>query len=242
MVELGTMFTDQSTLRPTNDFRSFYGSLSKAMPSPCYTEHIFSMATTLSTIEELRAHLAQIAPVRVQPSPIATGHPPLDTHLGGWPHPGLASIYGAVGTGRIGLVLPALQKHTQAKRTVAIVDPLGWLHPPGLPGVNFQHLMLIRCGSPKAGWAASQLARCGAIPLVVLLDPPRLARDGLRLLRATESGHSTAIVLSEQSDPHLSASVRLRMLGHHRIQIERGVPGSPIIEIPPWTTPVSLAT
>ena len=104
------------------------------------------MSTTLSTIAELRAHLAQIAPVRVQSPPTATGHPLLDTHLGGWPHPGVASIHGAVGTGRIGLILPALQAHTQAKRTVAIVDPLGWLHPPGLPGVNLKHLMLVRCG------------------------------------------------------------------------------------------------
>ena len=200
------------------------------------------MPTTLSTIEELRAHLAQIAPVREQHPPTATGHPTLDMHLGGWPHPGVASIHGAVGTGRIGLILPALQSHTVAKRTVAIVDPLGWLHPPGLPGVNLKHLMLIRCGGPKAGWAATQLAGCGAIPMVVLLDPPPLAREGLRLLRATESGHSTAIVLSEQLDPQLSASTRLRMLGHHRIRIERGAPGSPVVDIPPWTSPACLAT
>ena len=200
------------------------------------------MPTTLSTIAELRAHLAQIAPVRVPSPPTATGHPSLDTHLGGWPNSSVALIHGPVGTGRIGLILPALQTHTQAERTVAIVDPLGWLHPPGLPGVNLKHLMLVRCGGAKAGWAATQLAHCGAIPLVILLDPPRLARDGLRLLRATESGRSTAIVLSEQSDPQLSASIRLRMLGHHRVQIERGAAGSPIIKVPPWTTTPSFAT
>ena len=200
------------------------------------------MSVTLSTIAELRAHLARIAPVRAPAPPSPTGLPQLDKHLGGWPHPGVASIHGSAGTGRIGLVLPAMQNHTQAERTVAIVDPLGWLHPPGLPGINLQHLMLVRCGGPRAGWAATQLASCGAIPMVVVLDPPPLSRDGLRLLRATEAGGSTAVVLSERPDPQLSATVRLKMLGHHRVQIERGAPGTPTVELLPWTTSRGLAT
>ena len=78
--------------------------------------------------------------------------------------------------------------------------------------------------------------------MVVILDPPPLSRDGLRLLRATEAGGSKAIVLSEHSDPQLSATVRLQMLGHNRVQIERGAPGTPVVELLPWTTPRGLAT
>jgi hypothetical protein len=183
------------------------------------------MPSRAATIAALRAHLAEVAPHRGVPKHIPTGLPILDAALGGWPAPGVGALHGPVGSGRLGLVLPALQGHTQAERTVAVVDAMGWLHPPGLPGVDLRHLMLVRPGSARAGWAATQLAGSGAIPLVVLLDPPRLGREGLRLVRAADSGCSTVLVISEDRDMDLPAQLRIAVLGQGRVRIQSS--GSP---------------
>ncbi len=180
------------------------------------------MVTRSDTLAALRRHIAQVAPHRGGAERVTTGISTLDAHIGGWPCPGVAAIHGAVGTGRLGWVLPALRAHTHADRTVAIVDPMGWLYPPGLPDIDLRRMMLVRCGATQAGWTAIQLAACGAIPLVILLDPPPLRRDGLRLARATETGASTAIVLTERPDPDLVAPMRLAALGYGRARIERG--------------------
>jgi len=178
------------------------------------------MPSRAATIAALRAHLAEVAPHRGVPAHAPTGLPVLDAIIGGWPAPGVGTLHGPVGSGRLGLVLPALQAHTQAGRTVAVVDAMGWLYPPGLPGMDLQHLMLVRPGSARAAWAATQLAGSGATSLVVLLDPPRLGRAGLRLVRAAESGHSTVLVLSEERDPALPAQLRVAVLGQGRVRVQ----------------------
>ncbi|MEC8193024.1 MAG: hypothetical protein VX944_15445 [Myxococcota bacterium] len=190
------------------------------------------MESSLSILDELRAHLAAVAPMRTRTASTPTGWAPLDAVIGGWPTPGVVSIHGAVGTGRMGVVLPAVRAHTQRQQTVAIVDPLGWIHPPGLPGVDLRHLMLVRCGATKSGWAAHQLAASGAVPLVIVVDPPPLARDGIRLIRATETGLSTTIVITEGIDPSLTAPVRIQTLGERKIVVERGAPGTPCVVLP----------
>jgi len=183
------------------------------------------MSSHAATIAALRAHLNHVAPHRGPPDLIPTGLPSLDTRIGGWPSPGVSAIHGPVGSGRLGLVLPELQRHTQAQRTVAVVDAMGWLYPPGLPGVDLRHLMLIRPGSARAAWAATQLAGSGAVPMVVLLDPPRLGREGLRLIRAAGSGHSTTLVLSEAQDPELHSALRIEVLGQGRVRVQgQGAP------------------
>lgn len=184
------------------------------------------MPSRATIIADLRAHLAKVAPVREPSPPISTGIDALDAQIGGWPQPGIAHIHGAIGSGRMGLILPAIRAHTQAGRTVAIVDPVGWLYPPGLPNVDLRHVMLVRCGNVQAGWAATQLAGSGALPMTVLLDPPPLSQDASRLLRSTESGQSTVIVLTETPDPRLSAQVRLRCMGDGEMRIERGTLGN----------------
>lgn len=179
------------------------------------------MSSRAATIAALRAHLAEVAPHRGAPSQAPTGLPVLDAALGGWPAPGVGALHGPVGSGRLRLVLPALKAHTQAQRTVALVDAMGWLHPPGLPQVDLQHLMLVRPGSARAAWAATQLAGSGATPLIVLLDPPRLGREGLRLVRAAEAGHSTVLVLSEDRDMDLPAQLRIEVLGQGQVRVLR---------------------
>ena len=183
----------------------------------------------MATIEQLRAHLSQVAPMRQAQPHVPTSIPALDAEIGGWPCPGIVSIHGAIGTGRLGIILNRMQNLTEGDRVVAIVDPVGWLYPPGLPGINLQKLMLIRCGAARAGWAATQLASSGAIPMVVLLDPSSLGANTHRFLRATESGQSTLFVLTEQPVQRLNASIRIQTLGDRRLKIERGAPHQPVI-------------
>ena len=185
------------------------------------------MDSRAAIIADLRAQLSQVAPMRTQAPPSPTGIPSIDQHIEGWPSPGVALIHGPVGSGRFSLILPALRQHTEAGRTIAIVDPLGWLYPPGLPNIDLQRLMLVRCGSPLSGWAATQLAASGALPMTILLDPPPLRRDAIRLMRAAQTGESTVIVLTEQPDRDLAAPVRLRCLSSKEVQIERGAAGQP---------------
>jgi RecA/RadA recombinase len=181
------------------------------------------------TIAALRQHIAQVAPHRGGGRCATTGIPSLDVAIGGWPRPGVASIHGAVGSGRMGLVLPAIVAHTQRARTVAVVDAIGWLYPPGLPGVDLRYLMIVRPGSARAAWAAVQLAGSGAVPLTVLLDPPRIGRNGLRLSRAAERGDSTVIVIGEARDADMVAGVRMAVQGGGQVQIERGGGGALVI-------------
>ena|GEM_PF-5528407 len=78
--------------------------------------------------------------------------------------------------------------------------------------------MLVRPGAARAAWAATQLAGSSAIPLTVLLDPPRLRRNGIRLMRAAEGGKSTVLVLGENQDPDLMVSLRIEVLGNGRVR------------------------
>ena len=58
---------------------------------------------------------------------------------------------------------------------------------------------------------AEQVARSGAVPLTVLLDPPRFGRGGRRLLAAAEAGGAAIVVVSEQRDSSLPAALSLEI-------------------------------
>jgi len=175
-----------------------------------------------AVLAQLKAHLQQVAPMRVAAPRLATGLPALDARTAGWPRPGLALIQGAAGSGRLGVVLPALGRLSRSGRSVAIVDPVGWLHPPGLVGVVLERLLLVRPGTGRAVWAAEQLARCGGVPLVVLLDPPPLRSGGRRLLHAAEAGDSTVVVVSEAPQQGLPASLSLQSTHPGEVWVRRG--------------------
>lgn len=175
-----------------------------------------------ATLAALRQHIAAVAPVRVHRQRLHTGLPELERHLGGWPRPGISALVGPPGVGRLQLVLPALARLTSAGHPVAVVDPVAWLYPPGLPGVDLAQLLLVRPGSGRAAWAAEQLAACGAFRMVLLLDPPRLGRGGRRLQRAAEEGEAALLVLGERADPALPADLRLRVCGPGRVVVEKG--------------------
>ena len=170
---------------------------------------------------ELRAHIARIAPPRTIPGRLPTGIEVLDELLGGWPCPGISLIEGRPGLGRLGLVLPVLRNLTHEGRWVPIVDGAGWLHPPGLDGVDLSRLILIRPGS-RVGWTTTQLVRSGGFPLVVVLDPPRLKQDGRRLQYAAEQGNSAILLISECREASIPLSVRVTMLPGGRFCVRKG--------------------
>ena len=175
-----------------------------------------------AVLAQLKAHLQQVAPMRVAAPRLATGIASLDARTQGWPRPGLALVQGAAGSGRLGVVLPALGRLSRSGRTVAIVDPVGWLHPPGLVGVALERLLVIRLGACRSAWGSEQLARCGGVPLVVLLDPPPLRSGGRRLQHAAEAGDSTVVVLSEAPQRGLPASLALETPRPGEAWIRRG--------------------
>lgn len=159
------------------------------------------------TLDQLRA---QLQSPRVQPGRLPCGHDALDAWLGGWPLPGVVELVGAPGSGRLAPILPVLERLSRALRPVVVVDPLQQFHPPGVPGIDLRALLLVRPAPEQAVWAAEQVARSGAVEVVLLLDSPLLSRGaGLRLVRAAEAGHNTTFVVGRETEPDLPASIRL---------------------------------
>ncbi|MCK6504131.1 hypothetical protein L6R53_12145 [Myxococcota bacterium] len=174
-------------------------------------------------VAALRAHLAQVAPPRPARTGLPSGLETLDAAAGGWASPGLSEVVGRPGTGRLSLVLPAMRAVAARGRPVAVVDALGWLYPPGLPDLPLELLLVVRAGG-RALWAAEQLARSAALPLVIVLDPPGLGRGARRLQQAAEAGGCAVILLTEAPDPHLRPDLRLQACGRGRFQLVRGGP------------------
>lgn len=194
-------------------------------------------------VDRLREELASRGLASyVPPGRLETGIPALDRQVGGWPAPGVAEVAGLPGSGRLGLVLPALVRETRQGRLAAVVDPRGLLHPPGLPGVRWSRLLLVRASPERAVWATEQLLQCGGVALTVLLDPYPLGRTCWRLSRAAEQGGTTLVVLGETPDPGSSATLRLQVEGgrvrvtrSRRGQVAVPVPISAPLQGPAWT-------
>jgi hypothetical protein len=143
-----------------------------------------------------------------------TGMAALDRAVGGWPWPGVAEVTGLLGSGRLAAVLPLLGRLSRGGQHVAVVDVLGRLYPPGLEGVWLPFLLVVRPGADRAVWATAQILGSGAVAATVLLDPIGIgAAAGHRLLHAAEEGRSLLVVVNEQSEPRLPASLRLQARG-----------------------------
>ena len=184
-----------------------------------------------------------------------TGLPDLDGWLGGWPAPGVTEIVGAPGTGRLGLLIPALAELTRRGRSVMVVDameqvyPPGWIGSgPGLPApvarsapaalLDPERFWLVRPGLDRAAWVAEQASGAGALSAVVLLDAPRVGRASVRLARAAERGGTALFVVSEESEAELPAALRLQVRGFPSAgvsgpgegEVPREVPGEVLVE------------
>ena len=165
------------------------------------------------TLDRLRGLVAAVGPpvVSFSTRTVPSGFPGLDERLGGWPAPGVVEISGAVGSGRLSLVLPSVIARTNESEPVVIVDPLAMVHPPGWVGVSHRFFLVIRPPPAQAACTTEQVVSSGAVGLVVLLDPPRLGRAGARLVRAVERGGATLLIVSERAEKSLPARLRLEV-------------------------------
>lgn len=167
-------------------------------------------AQKLVVLEALRARYGRSPSVST--GQLAMGVPGLTTWLGGWPVGALTEIAGPPGSGRLALVLPALRLLASQGRTVVFVDPGQVIHPPAFPEL-YRSLLLLRPPPAQAGWVAEQVARSGAVPLVVLVDLPAAERGGVRLVKAAEAGRSAVVALSPAPGVDLPAALRLSVEG-----------------------------
>jgi len=172
--------------------------------------------------------------------PLPTGVSLLDELFGGWPRPGVTEITGPAGSGRFSLALPALGALTRAGRPAAVVDPYEVLHPPGLPGIRLQRLLVVRPGpAPRGAWAAEQLLASGVFSLVVGLDLPGAQRGGRKLSLAANRGNSALVLIARHSEERLPAALRLEVTGRGpggialTVRRQRGGRCGTSIEVPP---------
>jgi hypothetical protein len=163
------------------------------------------------TIAALQAQIAALGPTLSRDqAPLPTGLPELDAHVKGWPVPGLTEISGRAGSGRILICLPSLARLSRHHR-IGIVDPLGQLYPPGWTDVRLEQLLVLRPPLERAAWSAEQLARSGCFALVGLLDPPRLGRAAIRLVRASEHGACAMVIWTTEGDVRTPAKLRIQV-------------------------------
>lgn len=147
------------------------------------------------------------------PGHLSTGILGLDAWLHGWPQPGPVELVGLAGSGRLALVIPLIERLTRQGRSVLLVDPLHQVHPPGLGRADMSRLVMVRPPGERAAWAAEQVARSGAVDMLLVLDAPPLGRGGVRLARAAEAGGMVVFVLTERPEAELPASLRIEAAG-----------------------------
>lgn len=174
-----------------------------------------SLRATIARMEGRPATARRAAPRRPpEPTSLPTGIPVLDDRFGGWPRPGITEITGPAGSGRFSLALPALGALTRAGRPAAVVDPHEVLHPPGLPAINLQKLLVIRPGpSPRGAWAAEQLLASGVFRLVVGLDLPGAGAGARKLRQAASRGNCALVLIARWTEERLPAALRLEVTG-----------------------------
>ncbi|MDP2309366.1 MAG: hypothetical protein Q8P18_25320 [Pseudomonadota bacterium] len=163
------------------------------------------------------------------PGHLSTGILGLDAWLHGWPQPGPVELVGPAGSGRLALVIPLIERLTRQGRSVLLVDPLHQVHPPGLGRSDMSRLVMVRPPGERAAWAAEQVARSGAVDMLLVLDAPPLGRGGVRLARAAEAGGMVVFVLTERPEAELPASLRIETAGwqgdHVRVRCTRSRDG-----------------
>jgi len=174
-----------------------------------------SLRATIASMEGRPASARRTATRRSpEAAPLSTGIPVLDALFGGWPRPGVTEITGPAGSGRFSLTLPALGALTRSGRPAAVVDPYEVLHPPGLPALNLQKLLVVRPGpKPRGAWAAEQLLASGVFRLVVGLDLPGAGAGARKLRQAANRGNCALVLIARWTEERLPAALRLEVTG-----------------------------
>lgn len=155
----------------------------------------------------------------------STGYQVLDNQLGGlgWPRGALSEcLLDACGIGELHLVLPLVQRLSQAGKTIF------WLNPPHMPyapalareGVSLDHLVMIKTQDQDDFlWTLENCLRSPVTGLV-LAWPGRLAsRDVRRLQLASEAGGNVCVLFRSRRyvDQNSPAALRLELVpGEHQ--------------------------
>ncbi|MDP2315375.1 MAG: hypothetical protein Q8P41_20930 [Pseudomonadota bacterium] len=186
-----------------------------SIPSPrvAAIERLRALVGSRGRVGVVPPPLEPVTVAAVAPGHLSTGIAGLDDWLHGWPQHGPVELVGQAGSGRLALVIPLLERLTCQGRSVVLVDPMHQVHPPGLGRVDLARLVLVRPPGERVAWAAEQVARSGAVDVLVVVDAPPFGRGGVRLARAAEAGGMAVFVLSERPEVELPASLRLESVG-----------------------------
>lgn len=165
----------------------------------------------------------------------STGHAALDAALplGGWPERSLTEILlPADGVGELDLLMPTLERFTQAGKTVVLIAPPYIPYAPGwqVRGIDLRHLHIIEADARQAVWAFEQTLRSGACA-VVLGWPHKANHQAMRRLQvAADAGHTLGFALRDKrhADSASPAALRLEIDGDRQVHVRkcRGGPAS----------------
>jgi protein ImuA len=149
---------------------------------------------------------------------LPTGHPALDTCLGGgWPRGALVELLtGQEGIGAVSLLLPLLAAQTAAGRHVALVAPPHIPYAPALAraGIVLERVLVIGAqNDPEILWSLEQALGSGACG-AALAWPGRADTRALRRLQlAAERGRATGFLYraTREAGQASPAAVRLHL-------------------------------
>ena len=167
-----------------------------------------------------------------------TGHAELDQALplGGWPERALTEILlPADGTGEIDLLLPTLQRMTQAGKTIVLIAPPYIPYAPAWQsrGIDLRYLHIVQAEPKSALWAFEQTLRSGACA-AVLGWPRHVDHHGLRRLQvAADTGQALGFALRDRMHAGNAspAALRLEICSDRQVVVRKCRGG-----VVPWQT------
>lgn len=173
----------------------------------------------------------------------STGHAALDEALplGGWPERSLTEILiPSDGVGELDLLIPTLERFTQAGKSVVLIAPPYIPYAPAwqVRGIDLRHLHIVDAEPRQAVWAFEQTLRSGACAAVVGW-PQRANHHALRRLQvASDTGQTLGFAVRDvrHADNASPAALRLE-IGVDRQVVVRKCRGGPA---PVRTFPIAL--
>ena len=158
----------------------------------------------------------------------STGDAALDAALplGGWPERSLTEILlPADGVGELDLLIPTVERFTQAGKTVVLIAPPYIPYAPGwqVRGIDLRHLHIIDADARQAVWAFEQTLRSGACAMVVGW-PSKANHHAMRRLQvAADTGHALGFALRDkrQADDASPAALRLEINTDRQVLVRK---------------------
>lgn len=158
----------------------------------------------------------------------ATGLRALDAALplGGWPERSLTEILlPGDGVGELDLLIPTLERFTQAGKAVVLIAPPYIPYAPAwqVRGIDLRHLHIIDADARQAVWAFEQTLRSGACAAVVGW-PGRANHHAMRRLQvAADTGHALGFALRDkrQADDASPAALRLEINADRQVLVRK---------------------